>query len=166
MKQVRGTRTVLCVLVGTAAVVGAFALYVREIEPLANMFPAIDYTGTGAAEDLLFSIRRECPLGVVPPSARNPRIYRGAGKDPIYWEAFTVAPGDVGGIEAALAEAGYQRVPADTEVLPPVPDDIVSWWVPAGRDVTVWSASPDTERLTWFLIDQETGEVWLIDVTS
>lgn len=166
MTQLRSTRVILCVLFGIAVVMGGFTLYVQYVEPLANMFPAVDYTELASPEELLIHIREHLPPGAVPPSAANPRMYRAAGIHPSYWTGFKVNPGDLDDIGAALEASEYQKVPADLEVLPDPPQSILSWWVPANRDVTVWKTELDSRKIAWFLVAEETGEIWVVELST
>ena len=146
-------RVCLCII---AAVVIAGAAFILFIPDMSALGPAIDYRQSiGSEEELLIRIADRLHMEL-PSSASDPQMYRGAGIDDNHWMAFRINPSDVDDWCTSLGkEASLDSLPCSEP-----PEAIRSWWMPDGKQVSVWGWTLELRAGTWVMVARETGEVW------
>jgi len=107
------TRRKVVVLIagcGVLAVAGLCTYAVQGMLALSRAWQAVDYNEELGADDLVLSrIAAELGYESMPSSARDPRMYRAAGRDATYWVAFSMGPDDMKGLEEDLRTSGCER---------------------------------------------------------
>lgn len=165
MQLTRRTLTRIAVLSLLAIVVGAVGVLLWAhvvLQGMKHHWGAVDYNEELRSESAVLE-RIVGKLGpeMVPPSARNPKMYRAQGKDGAYYMSFTIDASDVPSLVTTLALWGFRPVAHALLDLPHEPPPAVApWWPAQSMALAVYRTGEGTGG-TWYIVASETGQVWV-----